>query len=77
MEDYTNGSGRGVLGKRILPVLALNEVFLGENLSARVSYLEVKLDEEREFAKTRNSGLCVSTGAFEEYKPFTPSGYIR
>lgn len=62
VEDYKNGSGSGVLGKRILPVLALNEVFLGENLSARVSYLEVKLDEETEFAKTRNSGLCVSTG---------------
>ena len=57
-------------------MLALNEVFLGENLSARVSYLEVKLDEETEFAKTRNSGLCVSTGALE-YEPFTPAGYIR
>ena len=33
VEDYTNGNGGGVggmlLGKRILPVLALNEVFLG------------------------------------------------
>ena len=69
MEDYTNGNGSGgvgvLLGKRTLPVLALNEVFLGENLSARVSYLEVRLDGEGEFAKTRNSGLCVSTGKKE------------
>ena len=67
MEDYTNGSGGGgvLLGKRTLPVLALNEVFLGENLSARVSYLEVRLDGEGDFAKTRNSGLCVSTGKKE------------
>ncbi len=49
------------LGKRVLPVLALNEVFVGESLSSRVSYLEVKLDGEP-YEKTRNSGLCVSTG---------------
>ena len=44
-----------------MPVLALNEVFLGESLSSRVSYLEVKFDNNP-VMKTRNSGLCISTG---------------
>ena len=38
-----------------------NDVFVGESLSSRVSYLEVKFDDEG-FFKTRNSGLCISTG---------------
>eukprot|EP00095_Tigriopus_kingsejongensis_P004211 maker-scaffold2069_size21507-snap-gene-0.4 protein:Tk04211 transcript:maker-scaffold2069_size21507-snap-gene-0.4-mRNA-1 annotation:"hypothetical protein DAPPUDRAFT_318645" len=49
------------LSQRILPILALNEVFLGESLSSRVSYLEVKLDQDDVF-KSRNSGLIISTG---------------
>jgi len=47
---------------RVLPVLALNEVFFGESLSSRVSYLEVKFDADADFIKSRNSGLCISTG---------------
>ena len=35
------GSGEEVIRSRVLPVLALNEVFFGESLSSRVSYLEV------------------------------------
>ena len=50
------------LSSRVLPVLALNEVFFGESLSSRVSYLEVKFDQDSDFIKTRNSGLCISTG---------------
>ena len=49
------------ISERVLPVLALNEVFLGESLSSRVSYLEVKFDD-KPVMKTRNSGLCISTG---------------
>ena len=30
-------------GSRILPILALNEVFIGESLSSRVSYLELQV----------------------------------
>ena len=44
-----------------LPILALNEVFIGESLSSRVSYLELQVDQQQAF-KTRNSGLCVATG---------------
>ncbi len=44
-----------------MPILALNEVFVGESLSSRVSYLELQLDAGQPI-KSRNSGLCVSTG---------------
>jgi len=46
---------------RTLPILALNEIYIGESLSSRVSYLEVQVDREPIF-KSRNSGLCLSTG---------------
>ncbi|KAH8279291.1 hypothetical protein KR026_005493, partial [Drosophila bipectinata] len=48
--------------KRILPYLALNEVFIGEHLSARVSHLQLVLDHQDVVNKTKCSGLCVSTG---------------
>lgn len=57
----SNGSTDVKLSKRVLPILALNEVFVGESLSSRVSYLEVQLDQDKMF-KTRNSGLIISTG---------------
>ncbi|RZF32218.1 hypothetical protein LSTR_LSTR011490 [Laodelphax striatellus] len=44
-----------------LPYLALNEVFIGEYLSARVSYFELKLSE-LPLTKVKSSGLCISTG---------------
>ncbi|EDW59924.1 NAD kinase 2, mitochondrial isoform X1 [Drosophila virilis] len=48
--------------KRILPYLALNEVFIGEHISARVSHLQLVLDHQDLVNKTKCSGLCVSTG---------------
>ncbi|XP_023162772.2 NAD kinase 2, mitochondrial isoform X3 [Drosophila hydei] len=48
--------------KRILPYLALNEVFIGEQLSARVSHLQLVLNHQDVVNKTKCSGLCVSTG---------------
>ncbi|XP_075165516.1 NAD kinase 2, mitochondrial isoform X2 [Haematobia irritans] len=48
--------------KRILPYLALNEVFIGESLSARVSHLQLVVDHQNVVNKTKSSGLCVSTG---------------
>lgn len=47
---------------RILPYLALNEVFIGEMLSARVSHLHLRIDQAELVTKTKSSGLCVSTG---------------
>ena len=37
-------------------------MFIGEKLSARVSHLQIKKDQEELIAKTKSSGLCVSTG---------------
>ncbi|XP_013105071.2 NAD kinase 2, mitochondrial isoform X1 [Stomoxys calcitrans] len=48
--------------KRILPYLALNEVFIGESLSARVSHLQLVVNHQHIVNKTKSSGLCVSTG---------------
>lgn len=48
--------------KRILPYLALNEVFIGETMSARVSHLQLQIDKKVVLNKTKCSGLCVSTG---------------
>jgi len=50
-----------VESSKILPVLALNEIYIGESLSSRVSYLELQIDKDSVF-KSRNSGLCISTG---------------
>lgn len=48
--------------KRILPYLALNEVFIGETQSARVSTIHLQIDEQNQLNYTKSSGLCVSTG---------------
>ncbi|KAF5281825.1 hypothetical protein FQA39_LY05039 [Lamprigera yunnana] len=47
---------------QVLPILALNEVFIGENMSARVSYLEINLNGSDKVTSTKCSGLCVATG---------------
>ncbi|CAI9725129.1 NAD kinase 2, mitochondrial-like [Octopus vulgaris] len=46
---------------RILPLLALNEVFMGESLSSRVSYYELSIDEAPKI-KLKSSGITVCTG---------------
>lgn len=46
---------------RVLKERALNEVFVGETLSARVSYYELSIDNNR-FIKMKSSGLTVCTG---------------
>lgn len=45
-----------------LPILALNEVFIGEKLSARVSYFEMRVNNESSAWRVKSSGLCVTTG---------------
>ncbi|XP_035221547.1 NAD kinase 2, mitochondrial-like [Stegodyphus dumicola] len=47
--------------KHELPVRALNEVFIGESLSSRVSYYELALDSAPK-EKLKSSGLTVCTG---------------
>ncbi|KFM59855.1 NAD kinase domain-containing protein 1, partial [Stegodyphus mimosarum] len=47
--------------KNELPVRALNEVFIGESLSSRVSYYELALDSAPK-EKLKSSGLTICTG---------------
>ncbi|ETN81218.1 hypothetical protein NECAME_08698 [Necator americanus] len=44
-----------------LPVLALNEVFIGESLSSRVSYYEIQIDNSK-MVKQKSSGIAICTG---------------
>uniref|UniRef100_A0A0B7A8W9 Uncharacterized protein n=1 Tax=Arion vulgaris TaxID=1028688 RepID=A0A0B7A8W9_9EUPU len=46
---------------RTLPCLALNEVFIGESLSSRVSYYEITTDDTNK-EKQKSSGVTVCTG---------------
>ncbi|XP_032627923.1 NAD kinase 2, mitochondrial isoform X5 [Chelonoidis abingdonii] len=50
-----------VSGPHLLPVRALNEVFIGESLSSRASYYEVSVDDGP-WEKQKSSGLNVCTG---------------
>ncbi|RZB39697.1 NAD kinase 2, mitochondrial [Asbolus verrucosus] len=47
---------------KVLPVLALNEVFVGETISARVSHLQMRLNGSVEQTNMKCSGVCVCTG---------------
>uniref|UniRef100_A0A8C8SRN9 NAD kinase 2, mitochondrial n=1 Tax=Pelusios castaneus TaxID=367368 RepID=A0A8C8SRN9_9SAUR len=50
-----------ISGPHLLPVRALNEVFIGESLSSRASYYEVSVDDGP-WEKQKSSGLNVCTG---------------
>ncbi|XP_062905736.1 NAD kinase 2, mitochondrial isoform X1 [Mobula hypostoma] len=57
-----NGVGSRVSDQpELLPVRALNEVFVGESLSSRPSYYEISIDNGP-WEKHKNSGLNVCTG---------------
>ncbi|XP_072937516.1 NAD kinase 2, mitochondrial [Epargyreus clarus] len=49
------------LSKKVLPFLALNEVFIGESVTSRVSLLRLQVDNGK-WTHTKSSGLCVTTG---------------
>lgn len=51
-----------IINGRILPYLALNEVFIGEKLSARVSHLGMWLNDDEQRTNLKCSGICVCTG---------------
>lgn len=57
-------SPQGRPTKVVIPYLALNEVFIGENVSARVSHLQLTVDNgvRAPTTRTKSSGLCVTTG---------------
>ncbi|GAB1608248.1 NAD kinase 2, mitochondrial-like [Argonauta hians] len=60
-EMFHNKSATPQETSRILPLLALNEVFMGESLSSRVSYYELSIDENPRL-KLKSSGITVCTG---------------
>ena len=45
----------------VLPSRALNDVFIGESISARVSYFEMSIDGKAS-SKHKCSGLVIATG---------------
>ncbi|XP_045538463.1 NAD kinase 2, mitochondrial [Papilio machaon] len=49
------------LSTKVLPFLALNEVFIGESVTSRVSLLRLQIDNGQ-WTHTKSSGLCVTTG---------------
>ncbi|KRX40550.1 NAD kinase 2, mitochondrial [Trichinella murrelli] len=53
---------------RVLPYLALNDIFIGESLSSRVSYYDLQVDDGP-FMKQKSSGLtaCTGTGSTSWY----------
>lgn len=62
-QHVTNGVPNDSLPKeRLLPWLALNEVYMGESLSVRTSMLQINLDDDEKTYRVKSSGLCVSTG---------------
>ncbi|KAM3937515.1 NAD kinase 2, mitochondrial isoform 2-T2 [Leptodactylus fuscus] len=50
-----------ISGPHLLPIRALNEVFIGESLSSRASYYEISVDDGP-WEKQKSSGLNVCTG---------------
>lgn len=56
----SNGQSK-VFPPRKLPCLALNEVFVGESLSSRVSYYEIATDTTPK-EKQKSSGVTICTG---------------
>ncbi|XP_052742783.1 NAD kinase 2, mitochondrial [Bicyclus anynana] len=55
--DDTNSD----MATKVLPFLALNEVFIGESVTSRVSLLRLQIDNGK-WTHTKSSGLCVTTG---------------
>lgn len=60
-DEQRSGANVGPVGRRTLPVRALNEIFAGESLSSRVSYYEIAIDGQQSH-KLKSSGLTVCTG---------------
>ncbi|OZC11847.1 hypothetical protein X798_01028 [Onchocerca flexuosa] len=48
--------------ENVLSYLALNDVFIGESLSSRVSYYEIQCDDDK-MVKQKSSGVIVCTGS--------------
>ncbi|XP_049624523.1 NAD kinase 2, mitochondrial isoform X2 [Suncus etruscus] len=61
IERVQNETVSEASGPQLLPVRALNEVFIGESLSSRASYYEISIDDGP-WEKQKSSGLNLCTG---------------
>lgn len=61
IERVDNDERSEASGPQLLPVRALNEVFIGESLSSRASYYEISVDDGP-WEKQKSSGLNLCTG---------------
>ncbi|XP_051660752.1 NAD kinase 2, mitochondrial isoform X2 [Manacus candei] len=61
INERLQDQGSDISGPHLLPVRALNEVFIGESLSSRASYYEISVDDGP-WEKQKSSGLNVCTG---------------
>ncbi|XP_046974881.1 NAD kinase 2, mitochondrial [Vanessa cardui] len=59
--NFSNEESNSTLATKVLPFLALNEVFIGESVTSRVSLLRLQIDNGQ-WTHTKSSGLCVTTG---------------
>ncbi|CAH0716925.1 unnamed protein product, partial [Brenthis ino] len=59
--NFTSDDSNKNLATKVLPFLALNEVFIGESVTSRVSLLRLRVDDGK-WTHTKSSGLCVTTG---------------
>ncbi|XP_068622031.1 NAD kinase 2, mitochondrial [Battus philenor] len=60
-QEQPNAEASTTLTTKVLPFLALNEVFIGESVTSRVSLLRLQIDNGK-WTHTKSSGLCVTTG---------------
>ncbi|KAJ0170217.1 hypothetical protein K1T71_014145 [Dendrolimus kikuchii] len=60
-QEKTSEENRPQMATKVLPFLALNEVFIGESVTSRVSLLRLQIDNGK-WTHTKSSGLCVTTG---------------
>jgi NAD+ kinase len=49
------------ISRYVVPILSLNEVFIGESLSPRVSYYQMSVDDGP-FFRQKSSGIIICTG---------------
>ncbi|XP_045782495.1 NAD kinase 2, mitochondrial [Maniola jurtina] len=59
--NFNTDDNSSTLATKVLPFLALNEVFIGESVTSRVSLLRLQIDNGK-WTHTKSSGLCVTTG---------------
>ncbi|KPI96562.1 UPF0465 protein C5orf33 [Papilio xuthus] len=74
-EHDVTAANSPTLSTKVLPFLALNEVFIGESVTSRVSLLRLQIDNGQ-WTHTKSSGLCVTTGTDSDQLAYSVREYI-